>query len=141
MVRFLSWNARGLGSSSKRRALKDTLTFNNIDIVGIQETKKESFTTRTLTTLSHSITHWITKCATGASGGLLLGLDDSKFSILDSWIMEFSITVHIKNKFDDFEWILTTVYGPVLSNLRNNFLSEIYSISLIGPSTWLIFGD
>lgn len=57
MTRILTWNARGLGSPFKRRALRDLIHFKHIDIVGIQETKKESFQPRTLTALSPTITH------------------------------------------------------------------------------------
>lgn len=41
MVNILSWNARGLGASTKRRSLKNILVFHRIDILGIQETKKD----------------------------------------------------------------------------------------------------
>lgn len=141
MVNILSWNIRGLGSSIKKRALKEILYHNQIDIVGIQETKLESFSSRTLNALSNTVTHWTTKSSNGASGGLLLGINESKFWILNTWIMDFSITVHLKNKFENFEWLFTIVYGPVQYSLRNNFLSEIQSISILGPSAWLICGD
>lgn len=141
MINILSWNARGLGSANKRRAVKDFLFQNNIDIIGVQETKKENFLPRTLKSLSTSITHWTMKQSQGASGGLLLGVNESKFWILNTWIMDFSITVHIKNKFEDFEWLLTVVYGPVVSTLRNVFLSELRSIPSLGPAAWLVFGD
>lgn len=142
MVNILSWNARGLGSADKRRALKDFLSINRIDIVGVQETKKsENFSSRTLNALSSTITHWISKPSNGASGGLLLGIDDSKFWILDTWIKDFSITVHVKLKAANFEFLLTVVYGPVLANQRSSFLSEIRTIPSLGPPAWLLFGD
>lgn len=59
MFRIFNWNARGLGSSVKRRFLRDTLFNNKIDLVGIQETKKDSFTERTLHSFSSTITHWV----------------------------------------------------------------------------------
>lgn len=141
MVNILSWNARGLGSSTKKRALKEILYHNQIDIVGIQETKLESFSSRNLNAFSNTVTKWTPKSSNGASGGLLLGINESKFWILNTWIMDFSITVHLKNKFENFEWLFTIVYGPVQYSLRNNFLSEIQSIPILGPSAWLICGD
>lgn len=72
---------------------------------------------------------------------LLLGINDSKFWVIDSWIKTYSITVHLKNKSNNVEWLFTTVYGPILSSLRNDFLNKIRSLALLGPSAWLICGD
>ena len=40
-MKIISWNARGLGSSNKRRVVKDFLRSENLDVVMIQETKNE----------------------------------------------------------------------------------------------------
>lgn len=141
MINILSWNARGLGSPNKRRALKDILLLHHIDILEIQETKKETFKNRSLLALSSTISHWTFKPSIGASGGLLLGINETKLWILNSWIMNFSITMHIKTKSENFEFLLTLVYGPVLSRLRNDILEELRSIPVLGPPSWLLFGD
>src|ERR1035438_663850 len=83
MVKFLNWNARGLGSSVKRRYLSDIIRDNKIDIVCLQETKKEVFHERTLRSLSTSISQWVYKPSNGASGGLLFGFNNSLFSLID----------------------------------------------------------
>lgn len=141
MINILCWNARGLGIPHKRRALKDLIYFNKIDIVGIQETKKDSFSSRILKALSPSITFWLYKSSIGSSGGILLGINESKFEILDSWINDFSISVHIKNNNNSFEWLLTVVYGPTISSHRSAFLNELQQTSLLGPLAWLACGD
>lgn len=79
MINIFNWNARGLGSATKRRALKDFISVHHIDIVGIQETKKELFHSRNLNALSPNISHWITKPSQGTAGGILLGINDNKF--------------------------------------------------------------
>lgn len=141
MISIFCWNARGLGLSNKRRALKDLLSSHHIDIVAIQETKKESFPTRQLNSLSSNINFWLYKSSVGSSRGILVGINDSKFTIVDSWIKEFSITVLLSNKYDNFSWLFTTVYGPVISSKRTDFLNEIRCISQLGFSSWLICGD
>ena len=103
MVKLLNWNIRGLGTSVKRRFLSDILKDNSIDIVGIQETKKEQFKSRTLHALSFYINQWIVKPSVGASGGILLGYNDSLLSLISSVIGSFSITAHFRNKQDNFE--------------------------------------
>lgn len=102
MVKLFTWNARGLGRRLKRRLLRDYLISHSIDIVGILETKKGSFTERTLNSLSSSFTKWIQLPSSGLSGGILVGFDESKFVVLNSWIGEFSISVHFQNKIDHF---------------------------------------
>jgi hypothetical protein len=37
---YFIWNARGLGSSKKRRILHDIIVDNKIDVIAVQETKK-----------------------------------------------------------------------------------------------------
>lgn len=129
MISCFCWNARGLGLPSKRRALKESLNIHKIDIVAIQETKKESFPARQLNALSNNINFWLSKSYVGSSGVILVGLNDSKFTVIDSWIMEFTITVLISNKNENFVWLFTTVYGSVLSSQRPDFLNEIRTIS------------
>ena len=124
MINILSWNARGLGLPHKRRTLRDYLLFHKIDIVGIQETKKDSFSSRILRNLSPHINSWLYKSSIGSSGGILLGYNDTKFDLIASWINDFSITVHLKNKSESFEWLLTIVYGPVTSSHRTAFFRD-----------------
>lgn len=98
MTSILCWNVKELGLPSKCRALKDLLNTHRIDLVVIQETKKESFTRRQLNALSNNINFWLFKPSIGSLGGILFGINDNKFFIIDSWIMEFSISVLLSNK-------------------------------------------
>lgn len=65
------------------------LQIHKIDIVAIQETKKESFPTRQLNAFSNNINFWLYKSSEGSSGGFLLGINGTKFTITDSWIKDF----------------------------------------------------
>lgn len=141
MISFLNWNARGLGSSVKRRFLSDIFFTKRIDIVGIQETKKDSFPVRMLNAFSSTISRWIFKSSQGSSGGILVSINETKFELLNSWIMDFSISLHLRNKNEDFEWLFTVVYGPVISSQRSLFLAELRAISLFGIQSWLFCGD
>lgn len=132
MTSILCWNLRGLGLPNKCRALKDLLNTHRIDLVVIHETKKESFTRRQLNALSNNINFWLFKPSIGSLGGILFGINDNKFSIIDSWIMEFLIFVLLSNKSKNFIWLFTVVYGPVLSSMRADFLNELRIISLFG---------
>ena len=43
-MRILSWNVRGLGKKARKRQVRDYVTKEKIDIVGLQETMKQDFT-------------------------------------------------------------------------------------------------
>ena len=42
IMKIISWNIRGLGSRKKRRVVKDFLFHENLDVVLLQEIKRES---------------------------------------------------------------------------------------------------
>jgi hypothetical protein len=61
----------------------------HIDIVSIQETKKQEFKETTLSNISYKITHWFILPAIGRSGGILVGVNDTFFEIIDCKILAF----------------------------------------------------
>jgi exonuclease III len=93
MVNVLCWNCRGLGRAKRRRLLKEYIVDNKIDILGIQETKLESLPDRTLNFVSSSLTAWFFKPSVGNSGGIMIGINDDLFIILNTIILDFSITI------------------------------------------------
>jgi hypothetical protein len=64
--------------------------------VSLQETKKSEFKERTLKNLSIKITKWITMPFVESLGGILVGLNEDKLEVIQSWNFTFSITVLIK---------------------------------------------
>jgi len=60
-----------------------------------------------------------------SSGGILLGVNSL---ILDLFLIvegEFFIKFHLRNRQDDFRWILMVVYGPAQEDFKSAFLSEL----------------
>jgi predicted HTH transcriptional regulator len=62
----------------RRWLIKDILYNHKIDLVSLQETKKEVFKDRTLWNLSNIITKWVVLLSNGRSGGILLGINEEK---------------------------------------------------------------
>jgi hypothetical protein len=54
------------------------------------------------------------------SRGLLLGVNEAKFKVLDYHLGQYTITVHLKNKLDDYTWAFTKriVFWDELRELR-----------------------
>lgn len=74
-MNIISWNVRGLGKPKRRRLVRDVLADHYINIVSLQETKKEDFKDRTLKNFSPYITGWFILPSVGRSGGILLGVN------------------------------------------------------------------
>jgi hypothetical protein len=119
-MNILSWSVKRLEKSKRQRSVKDILSEHKIDIVNLQEMKKEEFRYRTINNLSSDITKRIILPFIGRSGGILVGINENKFEVSDSWILTYSISI-IKNKDSGFTWLFTIVYGPVSLGLRRDF--------------------
>jgi hypothetical protein len=122
-MNILNSNVRGLGKSKRRRLVKDILSTHNIDIISLQETKKEEFKNRTLKKLSINITKWLVLPSQGRSGGILLGINKGKLEILDSWILSFSISIMLKNKFKFYLDIYNSLC-TYLIRVKKSFLEK-----------------
>jgi hypothetical protein len=130
-----------LGASKKRRSLHDIIIDHKIDIIAVQETKKQKFSNRLVKSISTIVDVWIELPAIGLSGGILLGLESSKFSIEQQQIGQFSISVLLRNRIDSVLWCFTVVYGPVNNDLKTQFWEELSQIGNNCPYPWLICGD
>jgi exonuclease III len=74
-MRFLFWNIRGLGKRSRKRQVREFIADHNLEVVGIQETIKETFTDRELLDLlGNKDFSWKWSAARGRSGGSLWAL-------------------------------------------------------------------
>ena len=78
----------------------------------------------------------------GRSGGILLGVNSSVLDL--SIIVEgkfFIKLIHLRNKNDDFKWILMAVYGLAQIGFKSTFLSELVRTSQQNLLPTLIGGD
>lgn len=100
-MNILNWNCRGLNSTRTRHILRDLISDNKIDIVAIQETKKDDFSHRCLKGISSRIDIWQWLPSIGRSGGILLGCDSNKVRIISYSLHTFCIDVVLENKLDN----------------------------------------
>lgn len=81
-MKGLFWNIRGMGNPEKIGHLQDLVKDLKLDFVGIIETIKQNFTASMLQSLSGKRNMkwtWLPPC--GRSGGILVGVNEDKFSI------------------------------------------------------------
>jgi hypothetical protein len=81
-MKALIYNIRGFGQQGRRSQLKGFMRDHRLDILGLQETIKQEFSTAELRSLecgSPFIWNWVP--ANGHSGGMLLGFRDESFEV------------------------------------------------------------
>jgi exonuclease III len=140
-MKVLHWNIRGLGLPEKRRYLREFILKEHFDIICIQETKKEEFSTRFLHSISPVFSDWKHIPSLGVAGGILLGINSHNCQLIDWTIGKFSLTAYLQNTSDKVIWACTTVYGPTDQNLKGEFWSELSAIGSSWSGPLIIGGD
>ncbi|XP_026429782.1 uncharacterized protein LOC113326232 [Papaver somniferum] len=85
---------------------------------------------------------WTMQQSVGSSGGMLILWDKDMVTITDSLVAEYTISVLCTNKSDNFQWVLTSVYGPTNSVDRSDFWIELDTVCRYWPDLpWCIGGD
>lgn len=87
-MKILSFNIRGLGSSVKKKEIKDLIARHRIDFCCVQETKLDSFSD----VIGRNVwggnnCDWAVRNAEGRAGGILSIWNSDLFSVSSSWHM------------------------------------------------------
>ena len=99
-MNILNWNCRGLNSIRKRYILHDLIIDHKVDLLAVQETKKDNFSQRCLNNISSRLDIWIWLPSIGRSGGILFGADSNKVQVLQHSLHHFSLNIVLENKVD-----------------------------------------
>jgi glyceraldehyde-3-phosphate dehydrogenase/erythrose-4-phosphate dehydrogenase len=92
----LFWNIRGMGSIGRVPVLVHKIRDNQLDFVGILETKKESFTPGFLKSLTGNTPFsWSVKPARNTTGGILVGVNSDLYNTSAEQILDFAICTMI----------------------------------------------
>lgn len=115
-----------MGKGSRRRQVKEFVEYHNLEVVGLQETIRETFTNNELRELAGSRNFtWKWSSARGRSGGILMGIDPSTLELEDFSLKNLCVVMNIRDRRSNFRWVMVTVYGPVDHDLSNVFLEEL----------------
>ena len=113
-----------MGKPARIRQLREIIIAEKVDIIGMQETIKHTFTRQELETISVGNFTWNWLPARGHSGGILVGVKLDDKEVEDWFVGDFLIAVTIRERKTNFRWVLMTVYGPAQHDLSANFLTE-----------------
>ena len=96
-MKILFWNARRLGGKPRKRQLKELIYERGLDIACIQETKKESFNSRELNSYQGAKEFfWCWKASRGASGGILIGVNQEVAEVTNTHVGAYFLSCEIK---------------------------------------------
>ena len=89
----LNWNIRGLNDAAKQRAVKAKIEESACDVLCLQKTKMESVSPFLKKVAPKRFRKFVFSPSLGASGGLLVGWNDSNFTGQTVEVSRFSITI------------------------------------------------
>jgi hypothetical protein len=138
----LIWNGRGMGSSDKRKHVRDLVEEYRVDFIGIQETQLEVFRDSWLDQLgARQSFSWHVAASNGRSGGILVGFRSENFDILEVEQGLHFVRFYLVDKITNFSWNLVIIYGAAQVSGKEIFLREFSSLcqKLKGPA--LFGGD
>ncbi|XP_026405470.1 uncharacterized protein LOC113300482 [Papaver somniferum] len=85
---------------------------------------------------------WTIQHSVGKSGGMLILWDRDFVEVGDSLVGDYTLSIHCSNKFDNFQWVLTNVYGPNNPIERSDFWIELDNVCHYWNNIpWCIGGD
>ena len=112
-MKAIFWNSRGLSDLAKYRYISEAIRDQQLDFVAVMETRKQDMSRSNLARLSGDADFiWNCLPPRGRSGGILLGINAMVLELSFLVEGEFFIKFHLRNKCDDFKWILMAIYSP-----------------------------
>lgn len=130
-MKIVSWNT----------ALKHLLKKINLDLVLIQETKRDLFDIDFIKSLwSSKDVGWVFVEAYGKSGGILTMWDESKILVIEVLKGGYSLSVKCSTIYKKLCWV-TNVYRSMDYKERRFIWPKLSSLSAYCTDSWCIGGD
>ena len=140
-MKIIKWNVRGCGSQRKRRSIKEVISKEDLDILVLQEVKKENVDRRFVGSVWRlRFKEWILLPAVGRAGGILLVWDSRRVKVIENFIGDFSVSIRLRMDNTD-EWWLSGIYGPPSVCSRGEFWDKLVGLSELCGSKWCLGGD
>lgn len=138
----LCWNARGLNSDVRQRAVGNKIDECLAFVFYLQETKMLHIGHRCIRNFCPKRFNCLAYCpSTWASGGLIV-LWNSFFRngvLVDS--QRFGMIISFTSKHNNEKWTLVHVYATCHGEARDLFVSWIYNLNMRVDENWLLLGD
>ncbi|XP_028120238.1 uncharacterized protein LOC114317674 [Camellia sinensis] len=141
LMKFLSWNVRGLGKAEKRRRVKLLLKDRKIDFAFFQETKKTEVTPDFVKSLwPVDEMEFMVVNSEGRAGGLLCIWKPTAFKLSQCCSTRHSIVLS-STFLPNFNCVLVNVHAPNEVNERSRFWNVLYGLRSRLCNPWCLAGD
>lgn len=134
-MKGLIWNCRGLGSSDKGSHIRELISEQKIDFLGIQETQLQDFRD------TWQVFCWHFLPSNGRSGVLLLGVKSTDMEVCNVECGQHFLLAQIKLKDSGIIWVLVVIYGPAQPAGKEFFLRELAQLCSRIKNPTCIGGD
>ncbi|XP_026420528.1 uncharacterized protein LOC113316580 [Papaver somniferum] len=84
---------------------------------------------------------WTFQQSFGSSGVMITIWDKDFVEVIDSLVGDYTLSISCINKADNFEWVLTNVYGPNKPIERDDFWMKLDNASRLWDLPWCLGGD
>lgn len=122
--------------------VKDFLQLHHADICCLQKSKLSTIDLTTWRSIGGPrLDKFSFIPAIGSAGGIFIGWNNSLFDGKLIFKGMFSLTLEFTNKNTRVFWVCTTVYGPNIRQLKQQFWDEIRHFSPHPSLPWVICGD
>jgi hypothetical protein len=111
------WNCRGVAKKGISTYIKELIWDHKVDFIGIQETKKKSYSDnffRKLDNAKEFSWHWTP--SSGKSRGMLSGIKNDRFDVESFDIGDYMIIANVFDKNLKKHWSLANIFLSELSN-------------------------
>lgn len=114
---------------AKHRFLAETSKEYKLDFIALLETGRDNFTSQSLGTISGGLDfYWHCLPPRGRSGGILLGFNCESLEVINVFMGEYAVKLHVCSKVDGFRWVLVAVYGAAQPEFKPDFLADLVRI-------------
>jgi exonuclease III len=125
-MKALICNVRGLGGMARVRQLKEIMGREKVDIVGLQETIKQSFSTQDPAKINpEGDFSWSWLPSSGHSGGILMGMKGGKLQVENWEAGRFFVGATLRYRTTNIRWDMIIVYGPMNHRDSKDFLGKL----------------
>lgn len=123
----------------KRRKVRECLMKFKLDLIVLQEAKKEMMQDRLVRSgTGPLLSKWVALPAIGTSGGILLAWKPEAIKKIDVWMGSISIFLKSEDSSSGVEWVFIGIHGPSMAKNKDALWVELGDIRNAWAGPWLI---
>lgn len=138
----LNWNIRGINIDDKCNAVRNKIEESACPIFCILETKRQQFDMAYFKKIAPKrFGKFAFSSSVGASGGILVGWNNSIFTGTVTQIHKFALIINFTSIHNGDNRTLAAIYGPCAGPDKQEFVDWLNNLNILDDENWLLIGD